>query len=188
MSTCTGHSDLAGLATEAEVERLVDGLALEAFLAQRAGQHLPEQPRAAAGGVLLFAGGAVAGAHDAAVGLAAGAHAHAALGGAFQRAVVVGESEVRLPGLASPSGRRAGHSESDAVAQVFRGIVDAHRVRQLAGIHAVVRIPEGLEFAEGLHELGPEHLGQQRRAGLAVAVLAAERPAEAENHDRRRGR
>jgi hypothetical protein len=72
----------------------VDGLALEAFFAQSAGEHLPEQAGAAAGGVLLFAGGAVAGAHDAALGVAAGADADAALGGALERAMVGGEDEV----------------------------------------------------------------------------------------------
>ena len=85
---------LAGLATEAEVEGLVDGLALEAFLAQRAGEHLPQQSSAAAGGVLLVAGGAVAGTHDAAGGVAACANADAALSGVRKRALIGGESEV----------------------------------------------------------------------------------------------
>ena len=62
------------------------------------------------------------------------------------------------------------------------GIVDAHGIGELAGIHAVVRIPERLEFAEGLDELGAEHLRQQRGARLAVAMLAGERAAEGE-HD-----
>ena len=67
----------------------------------------------------------------------------------------------------------------EGVAKVFERIVDAHRIEELAGIHAVVRIPERLEFAEGLHELGAEHFGQQRGARLAVAVLAGERAAKA---------
>ena len=71
----------AGLATEAKIEGLVDGAALKAFLAQGPGKHLPKQVRAAAGGVLLLAGGAVTGAHDAARGIAAGADAHATFGG-----------------------------------------------------------------------------------------------------------
>ena len=89
-----GHVDLdgalglAGFATQAEIERFVDGFALKAFLAESAGQHLPQQAGAAAGGVLLLAGGAVAGAHDAAIGFAAGAHADAALRGALQRSAV----------------------------------------------------------------------------------------------------
>ena len=68
------------------------------------------------------------------------------------------------------------------MAEIFDRVVDAHRIDQLAGIHAVVGIPQRLEFAEGLHQLRPEHLGQQSGARLAVAVLAAERAAEAE-HD-----
>ena len=98
-----GHVDLhgalgfAGLATEAEIEGLVDGAALEAFVAQGTGEHFPEQVRAAAGGVLLLTGGAVAGAHDAAYGVAAGADADAALSGAGERSVVFCEGEVGPP-------------------------------------------------------------------------------------------
>ena len=62
----------------------MDGLALKAFILKRAGQHFPQQMRAATGGVLLLARGAIAGAHDAALGIPACAHAHAALGSAFQ--------------------------------------------------------------------------------------------------------
>src|SRR5258708_35192909 len=46
---------LAGLATEAKIERLMNGLAFESFFAQCSGQHLPKQPCAAARGVLLLA-------------------------------------------------------------------------------------------------------------------------------------
>ena len=142
----------AGLATQAEVEGFVDGLALEAFVAQCAGEHLPEQVGAAAGGVLLLAGGAVAGTHDAALGVAASADADAALGGALEGAVVCGEGEVRLERCERGPGsvvRAVG-----AEAKILDGIVDAHRIDELAGIHAVVGIPERLELAEGLHQLG----------------------------------
>ena len=71
---------------------------------------------------------------------------------------------------------------AEFVAQVLDRIVDADGIDELAGVHAVVRVPEDLELAEGLHELGAEHLGQQRGAGLAVAMFAGERAAEAE-HD-----
>ena len=63
-------------------------------------------------------------------------------------------------------------------AEVLNGIVNPHRIDELAGIHAVVRIPQRLELAEGPHQLRAEHLGQQRRARLAVAVLATERSAK----------
>ena len=69
-----------------------------------------------------------------------------------------------------------------SVAEILCGVVDAHRVRELAGIHAVVRIPEHFELAECLHELGAKHLGQQCRARLAVAMLAGERTAEGDHH------
>ena len=62
--------------------------------------------------------------------------------------------------------------------KILHRIVDTHGVDQLAGIHAVVRIPQRLELAEGLHQLRAEHLGQQHRARLPVAVLATERSAE----------
>ena len=67
------------------------------------------------------------------------------------------------------------------VAQVFDGVIDAHGIDELAGIHAVGWIPQRLEIAEGLHQLRAKHFGQQSGAGLAVAVLAAERAAEAEH-------
>ena len=171
-----GHIDLdgalgfAGLATEAEVEGFMDGFALEAFFAQRAGEHLPEQAGAATGGVLLQASGAVAGTHDSAGGVAAGADADAAVGSVGKRAIVAGEDEVRFErGLLRCGGD---------VAKVFDGVVDADSVDELAGIHAVVGIPESLELAEGLHEFGAEHLGQESAARLAVAVFAAERTAD----------
>ena len=100
-----GHVDLhgalgfAGFATEAKVESLVDGVALEAFVAQGAGEHLPKKMGAAAGRVLLLAGSAIAGAHDAALRVAARAYAHAALGGAFKGARRW--QQTRIPSLES---------------------------------------------------------------------------------------
>ena len=174
-----GHVDLdgalgfAGLATEAEVERFVDGFTLKALFAQRAGEHLPEQAGAAAGGVLLQAGGAVTGTHDAAGGVAAGADTDAAVGGMGEGAVVFGEHEVCFErGLLRCGGD---------VAEVFDGVVDADSVNELAGIHVVVRVPEDLELAEGVHQFRPEHLWQERTARLSVAVFAAERAADGEN-------
>src|SRR5579871_5765140 len=48
-------------------------------------------------------------------------------------------------------------------------------IDNLARIHLPVRIPGGLELAEGFHQLGTEHLGKKLGAGLSVAVLARER-------------
>src|ERR1019366_6861694 len=86
----------AGLATETQIERFVNGLTLEALFAQRSGKHLPQQPRAAAGGVLLLTGGGIAGTPQAAFGLAACADTDAALGGALKRSSIGGKGEVRL--------------------------------------------------------------------------------------------
>ena len=67
------------------------------------------------------------------------------------------------------------------MAEVLHRIVDAHGIGKLARIHPIVRIPERLEFAEGLDELGAKHFGEKRGARLAVAVFAGERTAEREN-------
>jgi myosin-crossreactive antigen len=61
-----------------------------------------------------------------------------------------------------------------AVAEVLDGIVDADRIREFAGIHAIIGIPDGFELAEGVDQFGAEHFGQERCPRLAVAVLAGE--------------
>ena len=177
----SGHVDgdralgLASLATEAEVEGLVDSLALKAFGAQCSGEHFPEQARTASCGVLLVAGGPVTGAHDAAVGLEACTDADTAGGGALERALVAEENEM---GFKVGVVMRTLAGLAGGVAQVLDGIINANRIGELAGIHAVVGIPDGLELAEGLDKLGAEHFGQKRSAGLAIAMLARERTAE----------
>ena len=57
-------------------------------------------------------------------------------------------------------------------AQIFERIVDAHRIDQLARVHAIVRVEQNLELAEGLHQLRSIHFGQQGRARLSVSMLA----------------
>ena len=129
--------------------------------------------------MLFLAGGAVAGTHHAALGLQAGAHAHAARRGAFQGSLIGRKDEVcfqfglRLNLFPAWRGR--------PVAQVLHRIVDADGIHQLAGIHAVVRVPQDLELAESLDQCGPKHLGQQRRAGLPVAMFTRKRPAQRQN-------
>ena len=66
--------------------------------------------------------------------------------------------------------------------QIFRGQV---RVHHLVRIHAVVRVPDGLELRERLHQLRPIHFGKQRAARLPVAVLAGKRAAVAHHQVRR---
>ena len=85
--------------------------------------------------------------------LAAGPDADAAFGGAFERTAIGGENKVSFEHGVGVAWLGWG------VAKILHRIVDAHRVHQLAGIHAVVRIPESLELAEGSDQLGAEHLG-----------------------------
>ncbi len=59
------------------------------------------------------------------------------------------------------------------------------RVDELAGVHLVVGIPQALELAERSHQLGAEHLRQQRAARLAVAVLPRNRSAVLDDDVRR---
>src|SRR5437588_12013082 len=60
-------------------------------------------------------------------------------------------------------------------------LVEAARVADLARVHPAVGVPDGLELAEGRHELVAEHLRQQLGPLLAVAVLARQRTPE--RHD-----
>ena len=117
---------------------------------------------AAAGGVELFAGGHEAGAHGSGVGFAAGSYAYAAEGGGGEGAAVFGEGEV---GFGLPGGVVV------AEAEIF---VDLVAVDHLVGVEFVLRIPDALEGAEGLHEFGAEHLWEERSTGLAVAVFAGD--------------
>ena len=111
-------------------------------------QHLEEQVGPAAGRVLLLARDHVAGAHRAALGASALAHAHAAQGGSAQAALVLGEAEVGLWLRGCVAG---------AQAQV---LVQPVGIDHLAGVHLPVRVPDGLELAEGLAPARAEHLGE----------------------------
>ena len=51
------------------------------------------------------------------------------------------------------------------------------RVDDLAGIELPGGVPDRLELAEALHELGAVHLRQELRLRLTVAVLAGDRAA-----------
>jgi hypothetical protein len=130
-------------------------------------EHLEQQAGAAPGGVLLLAGHHVARAHRAAALAAALANSHAAQGGVGEALLVGREPE----GGGQPQRRVAG-----AEAQV---LVQPVGVDQLARVHPALRVPDRLELGEGGHQLGAEHPGQQLGPGLAVAVLARQRPAVA---------
>src|SRR5579871_2521264 len=79
------HTDralcLTGLAGETEVKRFLYLLILPAVLDNVTLHHLPKQVSAAAGRVLLFPSGHVAGAHGSVVDLPAGAYPDATAGG-----------------------------------------------------------------------------------------------------------
>src|SRR6185503_15186423 len=87
------HADwafaLAGLAGQAEIERVFQIFVLPAALKRFTTQHFKKQARASAGGALFFARGHVAGTHGAAVVLAALAYADAAQRSLRKMALVV---------------------------------------------------------------------------------------------------
>ena len=158
----------AGFAGETQIERLFHFLVAPAAGKDIALQHLPQQVRAAPGGVFLLERDHVAGAHRSVVLLAAGAHADTAQRGFAEGTVVCGELEPGF-GLLRLVAR--------AQTKVVHRLIDGDRIDELSRIHAVLRIPQGLELAECLHQIGAKHLGQQGGPGLTVAVFARERAA-----------
>src|SRR5207302_9390629 len=60
-------------------------------------------------------------------------------------------------------------------------LVDVVGLDDLSRVHLPFGILDRFEFAERLHQLGAEHLRQQVRARLTVAMLARERAAIREN-------
>ena len=154
---------LAALAGQAQVEGVANGCRAPA-VGDRAVrvvvEHLEQQTRPAAGGVLLFAGCAVGGTHDSAGVATALSDTDAAQHGTVEAAVVVGITEVQVAGLV----RGVVRSEPQVLVRTVR-------VDHLAGVHPVVRVDQGLELGERLDHLVAEHDRQQLAALLAVAVL-----------------
>src|SRR5581483_105895 len=144
-----GAIALAAFASQTEIERFFNMLVPPATLNDIPFGHFPEQVRAPTGGVLLFASGTKTGTHHATFILAAFANSNAAQGGTGQASMVFGKLKMglRLPG---PILRTE--------AQVF---IQPVRLDDLAGIHLPIRIPNGLEFAKRLHQLGSKHFRQQ---------------------------
>ena len=91
--------------------------------------------------------------------------------------MIGGEAEVRvrLHG-------RVRDVEAEVVLRPHHG--RSSRADDLARIHAVGRVPQRLELAEGLHQLRPKHLFEESATRLAVAVLAGERAAERDDQVR----
>ena len=163
------HADravpLAALAGQAQVERAGHVVGVGGVHPGPAAGELEQQPGPAAGGVLLVPGGPEAGAHHAAGRGQAGADPDAAAGGRLQAAVVVGQGQ-----LGPASGARAVHEHP----QISVELAGPH---DRAGIHPVLRVPDGLELGEGVDQLRRVHPRQQLGPGLAVPVLTGQRAA-----------
>src|SRR5215471_13933171 len=86
-----------------------------------------------------------------------------------------GDSEVRTVGRVRKMRSHGGRVVAGSKTQVF---IDAVRIYDLSGIHLPFWVPKCLEFAEGLHQLGTEHLYEKLRAPLTIAMLAGKGPAE----------
>src|SRR5581483_121264 len=95
--------------------------------------------------------------------------AEAPFGRLGEGAVVPGEREVGLDLRRAVSG-----AEPEVLVELEAG---EHRTRSLAGVHHPVGIPDPLERRERVDDLRRVHAAEQLRPGLAVAVLAGDRPA-----------
>ena len=152
---------LAAFAGQAQVQRFTHGLTAPAVLDDFAAEHFAEQSRAAARRKAFFPRCAITRAHHAAFVGAALAHADAALDRAVEALALktgIGELRDRACRL--------------VVGTVFEVLVGAVRIDDLARIHPVQRIPDRLEFAEGLHQRFTVHDRQEFGLGLAVAMFA----------------
>src|SRR5690606_34119406 len=150
---------------EAEVERLLDLLALPAIPDRLTLKHLAEEVRAAAGRVLLLAEHHEARAHRPAVQAPALADADAAQRRTCEAPLVVRVAEVR---------HRRRRPVVRAESQVR---VPGIRIDDLAGVQQPCGIPDRLEPAARLDPLIAAPAGLQVGPTLAVAVLAGERAA-----------
>ena len=110
--------------------------------------------------MLLIVRDAIARAHGAAVLAPARADADASGRREREAAPIIGEGEMRL------------QSRSSIPCAQPQILIDAVRVHDLARIHPAAGIPDRLEFAKRLHQLGAEHLWQELRLRLAVPVFA----------------
>ena len=130
--------------------------------------HLPEQVGAAAGRVLFLASDAEAGAHYAAVVLAALSYANATQRGPGQTAMAIDlilgklKMSFRFPGMIV-----------GAESQIF---VEAIGFDHFAGIHLPRGIPDRFELAKSLNKFGAKHFRKELGARLAVATLVPASP------------
>ena len=159
---------LAGLAGKTEVEGLLHVGVVPTAVERIPFQQLEQQVGAATGGVHLLARRLEARAHRPGEAPAL-ADPEAARRRPGEAAPVLLEAEVRV---------QRGRVVVGSVTEVLvRGVGVDH----LARVHLPIGIPEALERAHRLHEVGPEHLDQVVGVRLSVAVLAGERAAVGEN-------
>src|SRR5690348_12440606 len=102
--------------------------------------------------MLLFAGDAITGAHDAAVFPSALAYAHTSKRCVRQTAVIFGVVKMRF---------RVPGAVVGAEPEVF---VEAVRFDHFAWIHLPLRVPDGFKLAKGLHQLRAKHPRKKLRA------------------------
>ena len=160
-----GTFRFAGFAGEAQVERLFNVLVLPSAAHHLSLQHFEQHVRAAPGAVFFLKRHHVAGTHRAGIVLAAFPQPNAPYRRLGEGTAVIRKLEMGF-GLERLIVR--------AQTQILGGQVG---VDHLVRVHLIVRVPGGLEFDEGLHQLRTEHLGKQRAARLPVAMLAGKRSA-----------
>ena len=150
---------------QAQVQCFEHRIALPAFGQHLALHHLEQKMRAPARGVLLFHGGAIAGAHGAFLHPPALSDSHAPQRRLIETAVVLSEVKMR------------GRLDGTIVGAQPQILVDAVRIHHLPGIHLAVRIPQRLELAESSYQIFAIHLVEKLGLGLSIAMLAGERSA-----------
>ena len=131
-----------------------------------AGDGQPQGVASPAGAVAFVERGLIRGAHGAALTLATDARAVAHLDRAVE-SVGVGVVEEGADALGDADGPRRGlHAQS------LRDALDGPGLDDVAGVEQVVRVEEGLDLAEGVHEFRAVETLEQRAADAPVAVLA----------------
>ncbi len=168
----------AGLAGDAELQRLRHLVGGERVGAELAGDGEAQRIGAPARHVALVAGDAIGRAHHAAGELAAGAVVVAHLDRALETA-----AGARIGGPVERRGHRLAVIAGAVAEQA--AVVELGRAHDLAGIEQAVRIEAVLHLLEGAHEPRAEHRRVELRAHDAVAVLAGMRALVVAHHRER---
>ena len=142
-----GTFRLAGFAGKTKIERFLHVLIVPAVSSDFTLQHFKQHVRAAASGMLFFERGHVAWTHGAGILFAARTQSKTAQRSFRERPVIVWIGKVRV---------RLCRVIVRAEPQIFCWQV---RLDHFVRIHAVFRIPRGLEFAECADQFGPNIFG-----------------------------